>query len=135
MTKHQHIGTRQKLAPRRLSETRKIAWVSPANQNGWPQTIYITIGYDGDGITPREIFYDSGYKSGSDMEALISDVCILLSIVIQHDGVNLEAFLKSLASETNERTKVEEMGSIVGVLLAELKKPPEWAEGAQNENT
>ena len=65
------------------------------------------------------------------MEALISDVCILLSIVIQHDGVDLEAFSKSLASETNERTKAEEMGSIVGVLLAELKKPPEWAEIAQ----
>ena len=135
MTKHQHIGTRQKLASRRLSETRKISWVSPANQNGWPQTIYITIGYDVDGITPREIFYDSGYKSGSDMEALISDVCILLSIVIQHDGVDLETFSKSLASETNERTKVEEMGSIVGVLLAELEKSPEWTEEAQTENT
>ena len=128
MTKHQQIGTRQKLAARRRSETRKIAWVSPANQNGWPQTIYITIGFDAHGITPREIFYDSGYKSGSDMEALISDVCILLSIVLQHDGVNLEAFSKSLSSETNERTKAEDMGSIVGVLIKELKKPPEWAE-------
>ena len=128
MTKDQQIGTRQKLAARRRSETRKIAWVSPANQNGWPQTIYITIGFDAHGITPREIFYDSGYKSGSDMEALISDVCILLSIVIQHDGVNLEAFSKSLSSETNERTKAEDMGSIVGVLIKELKKPPEWAE-------
>ena len=128
MTKHQQIGTRQKLAARRRSETRKIAWVSPANQNGWPQTIYITIGFDADGITPREIFYDSGYKSGSDMEALISDVCILLSIIIQHDGVDMEAFSKLLSSETNERTKAEDMGSIVGVLIKELKKPPEWAE-------
>ena len=128
MTKHQQIGTRQKLAARRRSETRKIAWVSPANQNGWPQTIYITIGFDAHGITPREIFYDSGYKSGSDMEALISDVCILLSIIIQHDGVDMEAFSKLLSSETNERTKAEEMGSIVGVLIKELKKPPEWAE-------
>ena len=125
MTEHKHIGTRQKLPERRLSETRKIAWTSPSNPDGWPQTIYVTVGFDLDGVTPREIFYDSGYKSGSDMEALISDICILLSVFIQHDGVDLDLFSKSLSCETKERTKTVEMGSLVGILISELKKPAE----------
>ena len=64
------------------------------------------------------------------MEVLISYICIQLSITIQYEGVELKTFSKSLSSERNEHTKAEEMGSLVGVLLGELKKPPEWAKTA-----
>ena len=86
------LGPRQALPPRRRSEARRIEWVSPLNPDGWPQKIYVTIGYDeADALTPREIFYDAGYKSGSDMETLLRDLCIVLSVLLQHEGVSASA--------------------------------------------
>ena len=35
--------------------------------------IHVTVGYDTDSLEPKEIFYSGGYRSGSDMEALVSD--------------------------------------------------------------
>jgi hypothetical protein len=122
------LGQRKPLPPRRRSEARRIEWISPLNPDGWPQKIYVTIGFDeADALTPREIFYDAGYKSGSDMETLLRDLCIVLSVLLQHDGVNLDLFMSSIAREVNGRTDQVEMGSIVGVLLQELNAPPQWA--------
>ena len=121
------IGQRIPLNTRRLSETRRIEWTSPLNPDGWPMKIFITVGFDTDGRTPREIFYDSGLKTGSDQETLIRDICVLISVVLQHDGVNLEVFTKSLSRELNLRTGSEDMGSILGVLLSELRRPPQGA--------
>ena len=123
------LGQRPPLPPRRRSEARRIEWVSPLNPDGWPQKIYVTIGYDeADALTPREIFYDAGYKSGSDMETLLRDLCIVLSVLLQHDGVAIDIFMSSISREVNMRTDQVAMGSIVGVLLQELRRPPQWAE-------
>jgi hypothetical protein len=122
------LGQRNPLPPRRRSEARRIEWISPLNPDGWPQKIYVTIGYDeADALTPREIFYDAGYKSGSDMETLLRDLCIVLSVLLQHDGVELDLFMSSISREVNIRTDQAEMGSIVGVLIKELNTPPQWA--------
>ena len=122
------LGQRKPLNSRRPSEARRIEWISPLNPDGWPQKIYVTIGYDeADALTPREIFYDAGYKSGSDMETLLRDLCITLSVLLQHDGVDLNVFMSSISREVNMRTDQAEMGSIVGVLLKELNTPHQWA--------
>ena len=122
------IGKRGQLNTRRRSEARRIDWVSPLNPDGWPQRIYVTIGYDEDALTPREIFYDQGFKSGSDMETLLRDLCIVLSILLQHDGVDLNDFMGSISREVNLRTEQVQLGSVVGLLLQELNTPPEWAD-------
>ncbi|MCI5040949.1 hypothetical protein WG622_17300 [Cognatishimia sp. D5M38] len=121
------IGNRVSLDPRRRSETRRIEWVSPLNRDGWTQKIYVTIGYDEDALTPREIFYDEGYKSGSDMETLLRDLCIVLSVFLQYDGIDINDFMGSISRELNHRTDQLDMGSIVGVLMHELKQSPHWA--------
>ena len=71
-------GPRRRLPSRRHSETRRLAWAG--------QTIHVTVGYD-DNLEPKEVFYSGGYRSGSDMEALVSDLCIALSVMLQHEGV------------------------------------------------
>jgi len=77
-------GARQRLPDRRRSETRKITWQPPYNVDAPTTKIYVTIGYAEDALRPVEIFYDSGYRSGSDLETLVSDLCILLSVLLQH---------------------------------------------------
>jgi hypothetical protein len=120
------LGQRKRPSARRCSESRRVEWLSPLNPDGWPTRIFVTIGYRDDAITPCEIFYDSGYKTGSDMETLLTDICVVLSVLIQHEGVKLDEFMSSISREINLRTDQVEMGSIVGVLLQELRKPPQW---------
>lgn len=118
---------RKRLPNRRRSESRRVVWQSPLNPSAAEQTIYIGIGFCEDGLTPREVFYDNGYRTGSDLETLASDVCICLSIFLQHDGVSIGDFAKSLARERNLRIGKAEFASLVGVFIAELQKPPAWA--------
>ena len=113
---HQTIaGPRRRLPPRRHSETRRLAWAG--------QTIHVTVGYD-DRLQPKEIFYAGGYRSGSDMEALVSDLCIALSVMLQHDGVTAAALGKSMGETFDVRTGEPMPASILGLLLEELARPP-----------
>ncbi len=113
-------STRIPLPQRRPSETRKLDRVG--------QSVFITIGYGADHLTPREIFYDAGYRSGSDMEALVSNLCIALSVMLQHEGVAAAALRKSMSQAFELRTGRVRPASIPGLLLDEISKPPEWAE-------
>ena len=134
---------RKPLPPRRPSETRKLTWAG--------NTVYVTIGYDDylgaspvrasnaplerlpkDQLSPREIFYDGGYKSGSDMEALVSDLCIALSVMLQHEGVTAGGLAKSMSTAFELRTGREEPASILGLLLYELERPPAWSADLAN---
>ena len=112
------------LPPRRRSETRKLQWAG--------QTVFVTIGYDEDHIRAREIFYDSGYRSGSDMEALVSDLCIALSIMLQQEGMSVARLSKSMSTAFHLRTGAESPASILGLLLKELERPPAWAAELSN---
>ena len=127
MTSMLTAGPRRSLPNRRRSEARKISWRPPHNIDAPETTIHVTIGYADDGLRPVEIFYDAGYRSGSDLETLVSDVCITLSVIIQHEDVAIDVFMHSLAKEKDARSGSMEFGSIVGVLLEQLKTPPAWA--------
>ncbi len=112
-------GRRVPLPPRRPSEIRKLAWAGC--------TIYVSVGYGPDGLEPREIFYSGGYRSGSDMEALVSDLCIALSVMLQHGGVTAAGLAKSMGETFDVRTGDPMPASVLGVLLEELQRPPERA--------
>ena len=115
--KHQLIaGPRRRLPPRRHSETRRLAWAG--------QTIHVTVGYDTDSLNPREIFYSGGYRCGSDMEVLVSDLCIALSVMLQHEGVTADALGKSMGQTFDVRAGDPMPASILGLLLEELTRPP-----------
>ena len=114
------VGRRQRLPNRRYSENRKLFWKG--------RTIYLTVGYGPDGLVPKEVFYAEGYKSGSDMATLVSDLCIALSVMLQHEGVTVASLSKSMGETFDVRTKDPMPSSILGLLLEELSRPPEWAD-------
>lgn len=116
------VGKRKRLPERRLSENRKLV------RGG--QTIYLTVGYGPDGLEPKEVFYADGYRSGSDMEALVSDLCIALSVFLQHEGVTVASLKKSMGQTFDMRTGDPMPASILGFILEELSRPPGWADAA-----
>ena len=113
------VGRRTPPRPRRPSRTRKLSWKG--------QSVFVTIGYRDDHLTPCEIFYDSGYRSGSDMEVLVSDLCIALSVMLQHPGVTAEGLGKSMSERVELRTGAVGPASILGLLLYEIARPPAWS--------
>ena len=113
-------GTRRQPPARRLSETRRVRWQE--------RTVHIAIGYDDSGLRPLEVFYNAGYRSGSEMEALISDLCIALSVMLQHEEVTARHLSRSMSRAFSERTGQAEPASVLGVLLTEIMRPPAWAD-------
>ena len=110
---------RAHLPSRRPSETRRLAWAG--------RTIFVTVGYDPDGGAPKEIFYAGGYRGGSDMEILVSDLCIALSVMLQHEGVTAETLERSMSETFDLVTGDPRPASVLGVLLGELSRPPGFA--------
>ena len=80
----------------------------------------------------REIFYDGGYRSGSNMEALVSDLCIALSVMLQHEGVTAASLAKSMSTAFELHTGAEKPASILGLLLHELERTPSWSADLAN---
>ena len=110
--------------PRRPNETRKLAWKG--------QTVFVTIGYRDDHVTPCEIFYASGYRAGSDMEVLVGDLCIALSVMLQQQAMTIGILRKSMSEAFDMQTGKREPASILGLLLEELGRPPEWSADLAN---
>jgi len=79
----------------------------------------VTFGFDDLG-RPKEAFAD-GERSGSEMAAIVSDACVLVSIALQH-GIAPDALGKSLGREPDPRRGPEAMcaASIIGVIVAAL---------------
>ena len=115
-------GVRAPLPSRRPSITRKLHW-PPEGDARSSQSIYVTIGYDPKTAQPREIFYDSGYKSGSDMETLVSDLCIAISVFLQHEHITPDVLSKSMSQSFSFMTGKAAPASILGMLLDELRRP------------
>ena len=111
------VRRRERLPSRRPSETRRLHWAG--------RTIHLAIGYDPNGFEPREIFYSGGYKRGSDMESLVSDLCIALSVMLQHEGVAADTLRQSMGRAFDQLTGEEVPASILGLLLDELCRPPD----------
>ena len=61
------------------------------------------------------------------MAALVADLCIALSVILQHRGVTAAALCRSMGETFELRTGRPEPASILGLLLGELSRPPDWA--------
>ncbi|MEJ6707503.1 MAG: hypothetical protein QNK92_01560 [Amylibacter sp.] len=117
---------RKKLPTRRLSEVRKVAL-------GEGRNIFITVGYDPKAPTePKEVFYDSGFREGAELQFIATDICIMVSVCLQA-GYTPEKIAKSLSKVTHDRPGGEEIdhGSMVGVIVAQLAIPPLWDQEAE----
>ena len=116
MTKKRERTT---LPDRRLTETRKV-------KTDEGQTVYLSVGYDPTHPNePKEVFYSSGFKSGSMMEFQVQDFCILFSLLLQC-GMKPDEVAKSLARKENPDGTLS-FASISGLIVNELSKPPDWA--------
>lgn len=110
--------SRQSLPNRRLSETRRVE--TPSGH-----TAFVTIGYDPAApIKPREVFYSGGFRSGSDLEYHLHDLCILISLLLRL-GVAVSYLSRSIATKQSALGG-EEYASLAGWLVTALNIPPAW---------
>ena len=125
MTQPPHTDTlpqRDTLPNRRLSETRKVETADGAS-------VYLTIGYDPDApCQPREVFYSSGFRTGSQLEFQVQDICVLLSLMLQH-GFTPAQLVKSLSKQDQPDRSVA-FGSLTGLIAHQLTLPPTWADAS-----
>lgn len=96
------MSERRRLPDRRLNVTETCRWGG--------NEFHLGIGFDHEGHI-RECFLD-GIKVGSDQAALIDDVCVVISRLLQH-GENLEALSRTLSREGRE----PEAASLIGCML------------------
>lgn len=101
--------TRATLPNRRPNETIATDWDGHA--------ITVTVGFDPATGDPVEVFAD--VLKGGQMQAVLSDTCVLASIALQH-GVPVEALGKSLARVPDMRggeVPASPVGAVVAVLM------------------
>ena len=116
---------RHALPTRRISETRRILLRGT-------HKVYLTIGFDpAEPERPREIFYSGGFRYGSDLEYEMQDVCVMISLLLQH-GVEAKAIAKSLAKRETAFGEME-YATLVGGIVEEIEKPPVWVDDKVDE--
>ncbi len=99
---------RHNLPSRRLTETRKV-------KTGNGQKIFLSVGYDpNDQSRPREVFYSAGFRSGSELEFQVQDLCVMISLLLQHGHMPAD-IAKSLARREMPDGQIQ-YASIAGVL-------------------
>ena len=114
--------SRKKLPARRISETRRVAFEKEVGE----VLVFITIGYDPrEPLRPLEVFYDDGFKSGADLEWVAKDAAVLISLALQA-GYSPDEIGSSIATRLHYDGS-EVPASLLGAMVAELKKPPDWA--------
>ena len=112
---------------RRVSETRRVLWAPPLDPSAAPTAVFVTVGYGGpDRVRPVEVFFSGGLKGGSELEALMTDICIAVSLMMQH-GVDPAGLIGRMTREPHFRTGEPRYASLVGLLLDEIMRPPPWA--------
>lgn len=109
---------RTPLPARRRNETREITLGAA--------TFAVCIGFD-DAGTPREVFA-TGPREGSDMQAVVSDACVLISIALQH-GIEPDALAHSLGRVPRWVNGEEGDGpaSVIGLIVEALGRAEEVA--------
>lgn len=100
---------RKKLPPRRETETLELFWGSHA--------IAVSRGYHRDGSL-GEVFVSSRGRPGGDMDGLLYDVGVLLSLVLQN-GYDPKRLAKSLSRGTDGTTPASLIGVIVDGLTSQ----------------
>ena len=112
--------TRTPLPNRRLAETRRV-------ETPQGHTAFVTIGYDPAApLKPRELFYSGGFRSGSDLEYHLHDLCVLISLLLQHDVA--ASYLAHSISRKTAALGGEEYASLAGWLVEAVRTPPAWAD-------
>lgn len=96
--------TRTILPTRRQNETTSIQFGA--------KTLTVTVGFDRVG-SAKEIFC-SGPKDGSEMQHILADACVIISIALQH-GIAPDALARSLGRVPTWRG--EEWASPIGAIL------------------
>jgi len=93
--------SRTRLPNRRSQVTEIVTYVRP---DGIEIRYPISLGLDDEGRV-KEVFA-AGAKQGTDIEFILDDACVVISIALQH-GVPPEAFTKSIARipENADETK------------------------------
>lgn len=94
---------RKKLPARRQTETVEVLWET--------QKIAVSRGYHADGQL-GELFISSRGRPGSELESLLYDVGVLLSLVLQ-SGYDPTRLAKSLARNTDGKTPASLIGAII----------------------
>jgi hypothetical protein len=110
------ILVRERLPERREGHTLKLEW---RLMGGHDIHLYASVGYYDDGRV-GEVWGDTA-KSGTDMEALISDGCILMSLALQH-GIPLAAIAEALGENRAEGAHAGPPASPLGMLAREALK-------------
>ena len=124
------VPPRRRLPDRRLTETRRVVHTTP---DGRETVVSVSIGYDpAEPLRPREVFYDAGYRSGADLEFVVQDLCVIVSLLLQH-GVDPREIGRSL-SVSYGPDEAPHHGSLAGTIAAELLVPPVWAEPVDEES-
>ncbi len=119
MTAHQ----RKPLPNRRFSETRRVE--TPHGHRA-----FISVGYDpSNPMIPREVFYCEGFKSGSDLEYHMQDMCVLISLLLQYD-MSPSDIAKSLSRRKTELGGMA-YASLVGWVIDVVQQPPQWAASSE----
>jgi len=91
------MPSRQKPPNRRLCETTKVKIpVSFNDPSLGHQTIYVSVGTLPGNPSLVEVFYAGGFKSGSSLEFIAIDACIILSLALQH-GIDVCVLQSSLS--------------------------------------
>jgi hypothetical protein len=93
--------TRERLPNRRAAETVQI-------EHGG-QRFTVTVGFYPDG-RPGEVF-THGIRTGSSLDALLADACVLLSVLMQH-GIETRELASSMG-----RLGSSEPASIIGAVI------------------
>jgi len=123
--------TRARLPNRRPSMTETFSFV---DTNGNAKEYTVTIGFDPETGRAAEIFLN-GAKEGSQMEHILADAAVLVSIALQ-SGNTLQALSKSLArlpavsptpSELDDAPKARLPATVIGAALDAVKHVEDWA--------
>ena len=101
---------RNKLSDRRRAATQKVLH---RNALGAEEEYLVTFGFDGEG-TIREVFC-ADPRVGSDMHALLTDGCILISIYLQTGG-EPERLVKSMGENRAEGESGGPPSSVFGAV-------------------
>lgn len=112
------LALRMPLPDRRQNQTIEVEFGD--------QMLTVCMGFDPSGAV-REVFA-AGHKAGSDMQHVIDDACVIISIALQH-GIAVEALAKSLGRVPAWRggREVEALASPVGAILGAIVDRPELA--------
>lgn len=106
---------------RRPSVTRQVLW----QRDDHAHLFAVTIGFDPETAAPLEVF--AGGKTGSDMAAVISDACVLISIALQlgADPADLgHSLLKLPSARSAADHHASPLGAIVAAVATEITGEP-----------